>query len=359
MTLRSPVEEVPIGPIPRLVVRGSREEGFRALGAHAAAWIRAVTRAIPDLPHLRSRLTRRSTRAQFDAVAEASRAQYSEPWADLEALADAADADFEELLLLNLRGDLGAPGGAGCSDLAWRHGDRSFIAHNEDEYPVLREHCRLLILKLDGEPSVITWWTPGFLPANTWAITSHGLVYTIDHLNVVDPKRAPGRLFVARAMQRAATVDEAAEFLHEHPSAGGFTYTLGQLGSGSVTVVEAAAGECAASPVDRSDQPRWHTNHVRYLRAGLDAPLPESRRRGDILGRLAQRAIADSDWFASVLRTPLPEGVQRDGHDGDALATHSTIVIELTSGAVTLMTTDGSATTSAEDLLSAPQRTRV
>jgi hypothetical protein len=39
---------------------------------------------------------------------------------------------FDDLVLLNLRGDLGlVDGGIGCSDLGWR-GERSVVAHNED-----------------------------------------------------------------------------------------------------------------------------------------------------------------------------------------------------------------------------------
>ena len=41
---------------------------------------------------------------------------------------------FDDLALLNLRGDLGlVDGGIGCSDLAWRR-ERSVIAHNEDGF---------------------------------------------------------------------------------------------------------------------------------------------------------------------------------------------------------------------------------
>ena len=43
---------------------------------------------------------------------------------------------FDDLALLNLRGDLGlVDGGIGCSDLAWRR-ERSVIAHNEDGFAV-------------------------------------------------------------------------------------------------------------------------------------------------------------------------------------------------------------------------------
>jgi hypothetical protein len=350
------VDEARLGGVPWLTVRGSRTDAFRALGAHAAQEIRAVLDEIPDLPRLRSRIATPAVAAQLEAVAAASRADHPLAWADLQSLAEGARVDFSDILLLNLRGDLGTPGGAGCSDLAWSDGERAFIAHNEDDYPVLREHGRLLTLVVEDEPAIVSWWTPGFLPANTWAVTASGLVYTIDHLNVVRPARAPGRHFVARGMQRAVTVHEALRWLQRRPSAGGFTYTVGHIGTADITVAEAAAGECATAVVDASVQPRWHTNHIRYLRDGVDAPLPESRRRGEILGRACCPATPDAGWFAGVLRAPLPHGVHRDATGGDVLATHCTVVIDLELGALSLATARGSTTATADELLTTRPR---
>jgi hypothetical protein len=349
------VEEAPLGRIPWLIVHGPRAEAFHALGAHAADEIRSVVAEIPDLPRLRSRLATEAAAAQLHAVSEASRTGHPHAWSDLEALAAGANVDFSDLLLLNLRGDLGTPGGGGCSDLAWTNGDQAFIAHNEDDYPVLADHCRLLTLDVEGETAVVSWWTPGFLPANTWALTEAGLIYTIDHLNVVRPGRAAGRHFVAREMQRSKTVEDAVDWLRSRPSAGGFTYTLGRIGTADITVAETAAGKCSTVDVVPKAKPRWHTNHVRYLPAGVDAPLSESRARGDILARATCPATPDPDWFTTVLTTPPPRGVHRDAVDGDPLATNCTVVVDLSSGALRLTTPHDSVTTSASELLTRPK----
>jgi Acyl-coenzyme A:6-aminopenicillanic acid acyl-transferase len=108
--------------------------------------------------------------------------------------------------------------GAGCSDLAWRR-QRSFLAK------------------------------PGFLPATTFTVTSSGLVWAIDHIQAASPGPGAGRHFTARGLQLAASsVDQAISYLRQHPSAGGFTYTIGDL-AGRIVTVESSAGQ------HRADQP--------------------------------------------------------------------------------------------------------
>ena len=75
---------------------------------------------------------------------------FPEVWAELAAFAAGAAVPFEDLALLNVRGDLGpVAGGIGCSDLAWRR-ERSVIGHNEDGAPENVGQCALLTLALDG-----------------------------------------------------------------------------------------------------------------------------------------------------------------------------------------------------------------
>src|SRR5690606_10743349 len=91
-------------------------------------------------------------------------------------------------------------------------------------------------------------------------------VWGVDHLPVSVPATAPGRHFVARALQRVSSIDEAVCFLREHPSAGGFAFTIGELHTGRVVSLEAAAGQVAGVEASAHEQPFvWHTNHLRYL----------------------------------------------------------------------------------------------
>jgi hypothetical protein len=353
--VRVEIAEQRLGGVPWLIVRGPRREAFVALGAHTAVDVKAVLDELPDLASLRGA----ELADRFAAVRDASREHHPAAWSDLEALAEGANVDFDDLLLLNLRGDLGVRAGAGCSDLAWTDGSAAFMAHNEDDYPVLGPRYRVLTLLLEDEPAVTAWWAPGFLPANTWAATGRGLVYTIDHLNIVSPDEGPGRHFVAREMQRARDVDEAIEWLRSHPSAGGFTYTLGRVGEARVVVVETGAGQCAPVEVAAGREPRWHTNHVRRLPPELDAPKGESLARGRVLARLATAVEPDQDWFLSVLGSPPPRGVHRNATDGDDLATHCTIVADLVAGDLTFAGPDGQTVTTSFAALTAPTQERM
>jgi hypothetical protein len=221
---------------------------------------------------------------------------------------------FGDLALLNLRGDLGlVDGGIGCSDLAWRRG-RSVIAHNEDGAPEDVGRYALLTLASGVRPPVTAFWYPGFLPANAFAVTGDGLVWTIDHLPVASPGHGAGRHFVGRGLQRSArTVEAAVDYLRSQPSAGGFAYTIGDR-AGRVVSVEAAAGCHAFVEAGPGLVPLlWHTNHGRYV-PGAEPPADgTSVARGQTLGALGIPAgDPDPSWFLRALTNPPPDGVRAD-----------------------------------------------
>jgi hypothetical protein len=244
---------------------------------------------------------------------------------------------LEDLALLNLRGDLGWTEGAmGCSDLAWRR-DRSVIAHNEDGGLSDVGRCGLLTLTGTGRPPVTAFWYPGFLPANAFALTGDGLVWTIDHLPVAAPGPGAGRHFVGRGLQRSArTIDQVVNYLRDHPSAGGFSYMIGDRG-GRIVNVEAAAGRHAVT--EAGPRPLlWHTNHGRYLPGAEPSAGGTSAARGQTLDALAVPAADPGPaWFLDILTTPPPDGVRSDpGPDGQGLTTVCTLVADLTAGQATI-----------------------
>lgn len=322
------VREHRIGDVRWTIVSGPREAAFHALGSYAADDIRTVLAGLPSWP-----VTARARRSPvlFRAIESASQVAHPEAYAELTALAAGAGVPFDDLLLANLRGDLGAGDGTGCTDLAWAP---SLLGHNEDGAPVFDGIGRLLTLLIDGEPGVCVWWYPGFLPANTFTLTTNGLVWGIDSVNVVTPSLGAGRHFVARAAQRAASLAEAVSVVRAHASAGGFAYTMGQLGSPGVTVVEKAGHETAVTSVDSGYA--WHTNHFRRLSPSLDAPSEESLARAEVCAHLTPSS-PDAKWLVSALTG----GVYRDASDGDELMTLSTVVTDLASGMVTLVPRGG------------------
>ena len=159
-----------------IVLRGPDREAFRALGEHMRDEMAALTRTWGLLAKLRGHVAGRPGRDRLASVRQASALGFPEAWAELAAFAEGCAVAFEDLALMNFRGDLGpVAGGIGCSDLAWRR-ERSLIGHNEDGAPENVGQCALLTMALDGLPTVTAFWYPGFLPANAFTVTADGLV---------------------------------------------------------------------------------------------------------------------------------------------------------------------------------------
>jgi hypothetical protein len=329
------LDEHRLGGLRWIVLRGPDREAFRALGEHKREEMAALAETWGLVGKLRQHVSGPPGRERLASVRQASERYFPEAWAELAAFAEGSAVPFDDLSLMNFRGDLGlVTGGIGCSDLAWRR-ERSLIGHNEDGAPENVGQCVLLTLALEGLPTVTAFWYPGFLPANAFTVTADGLVWTIDHLPVASPGDGAARHFVGRGLQRSArTLDEAVDYLKTHPSAGGFAYTIGDE-TGQIVNVEAMAGRHAAvEPGAESGPLLWHTNHGRYLPGAEPAPEGTSVARGQTLGALA---VPEQDpgpaWFLRVLADdPLPVGVRRDHEGGDQAITLCTFIADLTAG---------------------------
>lgn len=148
------LDEHRLGGLRWIVLRGPDREAFRALGEHTHDEIAALTATWPLLGRLREHVSSPPGSDRLATVRQASSLGFPEVWAELAAFARGAAVPFEDLTLLNFRGDIGqVAGGIGCSDLAWRR-ERSVIAHNEDGAPENVGQCALLTLALDGLPTV-------------------------------------------------------------------------------------------------------------------------------------------------------------------------------------------------------------
>jgi hypothetical protein len=330
------VTERTLAGIPWLLVRGERLASFRALGAHASRDIQAAVEHMPALTRRRARLDTPAAARHFAAVSDASREGNPVEWAELEALAAGAGAEFDDLLLLNLRGDLGTGDGTGCTDLAFSRSGRGLIGHNEDGSKTLEGRCYFLTLLIDGDVPVTVWWYPGFIPANTFTLTGHGLAWGIDNINVRNPRTAPGRHFIARAIQQETSMGAVASRLAQIPSAGGFAYTIGQLGSTSVCVLEIAEGKSYTAELEPDESLYWHTNHLTHLTDAADSPSTNSKNRAEFLQRLALPDDVDARWLLQILsEPPINQQVVRtpEGHEG---VTHCSFVVDLRDQQITV-----------------------
>lgn len=361
---RVSLTERELGGLPWIRIEGPAADAFAALGEHARPGIGQVLGDWDGLATLRQHAAGPG-REWLAAAAAASQAHCPGPWSELAAMAAGAGAPLDDLLLLNCRGDMGdvppdgqpANDGAGCSDLAWRR-QRSFIAHNEDDAAFFGGRCALLTLALDGQPVVTAFWKPGFLPSNTIAVTQSGLVWSIDHLTVPVPAAGrPGRHFVARGLAAAAsTVGQALDYLRAHPTAGGFSYTIGDQ-SGRVVIAESAAGQFAwrevggdrldgagkAGGADGADGAEgalsWHTNHGRFVTGAEGRSPGTSRTRGEVLEKLTEPADEPgAAWFTDILAgAGPPVGVRAEPDPGTTTATLCTFVADLSGADLIIM----------------------
>src|SRR5260221_2438730 len=325
------LEEQRLGALRWIVLGGPGVEAFGALGRHMRTEIRAVLSEWDYLARLRKHVAGPPGRERLAAVSRATEAGFPEVWAELAALADGAGVPLSDLALLNFRGDLGVIGdGGGCSDLAWRRRE-AFIAHNEDDSAFFDGRSAMLTLALEGRQAVSAFWKPGFLPSTTFTVTGTGLVWTIDHLPAAAPGPHPGRHFVARGLQQSAgTLDRAIDYLRDHPSAGGYAYTIGDR-SGRIVIVQALAGQHASREVGPRGPLAWHTNHGRYLDGAEADPHSTSLARGQVLQALDVPAQEpDAAWFARILAGAPPAGVRADPSPGRPGMTLCTFVANLT-----------------------------
>jgi len=342
------LDEHRLGGLRWIVLRGSDREAFGALGEHMRAELAEVTRTWPLLPRLREHAARPPGGDLLMRVQRASASGFPEVWAELAAFAEGAATPLADLVLLNVRGDLGpVAGGIGCSDLAWRR-QRSVIGHNEDGVPANIGQCALLTLLLDGLPAVTAFWYPGFVPSNAFTVTGDGLAWSIDHLPVAAPGDGAARHIVARGLQRSArTLDGAVGYLRDHPCAGGFAYTIGEQ-AGRIVSVETVAGKFAMAEAGAGSGPLlWHTNHGRYLPGAGPSADGTSAARGQVLGALEPPATEPGpDWFLRVLAgASWPDGVRCDPAPDDEATTLCTFVADLTAGTAVLAARDAAPVT--------------
>lgn len=182
MTVR--LTEQRLGQLRWLVAEGPARDAFTALGECLRAEVRDIVAGWSDLARLRGQVAQPPGSERLRVVAGATRTRFPGGWDELAALADGAGVPASDLLLMNLRGDLGVleddQDGIGCSDISWRR-QRSLIAHNEDESSYFEGRCLLLTLLLDGEQPVTAYCKPGFLPSTAFTVTGSGLAWHTNH----------------------------------------------------------------------------------------------------------------------------------------------------------------------------------
>ncbi len=178
---------------------------------------------------------------------------------ELQGLADGCHQDYKDILLWNCRGDLLPTGAEGCTSIAVKKADRVIVAHNEDGDPNLRGHCFLLNATLDSNIRLFSFAYPCSIPGHTLCANSHGLVYTVNNIRLVEQGTGLPRMVISRALLETKNCDEFVALLKNHQRSGGFHYTVADTTSKQLLSVEAPFQSVSAQRVEFKCV---HANHL-------------------------------------------------------------------------------------------------
>lgn len=317
MTTDLEIARTSLGPLSWLELRGSRREVFFHIGQEYGD----VIREFLAQPSERERVARHEASPLLQRVLATTRRLLPEPVMELETMADGAGIPAEELLALNLRGDVGYARD-GCSELAVMSRSGPLLAHNEDGPPIHEGDCVFLTLQVDDELPFTTYWYPGMLVGMTFWLNGAGIVCGVDHVPVADPGTGVGRQFLARRLTGATSLSELVGRAGELSASGGYAYMVGDADQGRLLNIEMGpSGVSTTEVLSRLA----HTNHFLSLtdRQLLDA---QSVPRLEVLGALPPVDTAEQ---ALGLFSDSSGGVWRDGEGGDPLVTLCTVVFDL------------------------------
>ena len=311
------ISRTSLGPLSWVKLGGPRKQVFLNLGEMFGEVITAFLAGASE----RKRVAHMQKSPHLKTVLDATRRLFPGPISELEAMAEGAEVPSNELLWLNIRGDLGYESD-GCSDLGLRSQTRLLLVHNEDADPAHEGDCPLLTLHIDGDLPLTTFWYPGMLPAMTFWLNSSGIACGIDHIPVASPGAGVGRQFLARHLAAATSPGELVDWAGQVPMAGGYTYMVGSAEERQLLTVE--VGPSGISPTEVA-QRYAHTNHFLDL-TDHQVIDEQSLPRLETLNSLDEPTTRDQALRAF---SDPAMGIWRDATGGDPLLTLCSVVFDL------------------------------
>ncbi|MFQ6101689.1 MAG: C45 family autoproteolytic acyltransferase/hydrolase [Anaerolineae bacterium] len=218
--------------------------------------------------------------ARYRELLEVNRARYPDYIAELEGLAQGVQRPFEDLFLVNMRGEysgyLYGLGRRGCSDCAVVTDEVALMGHNEDGSPVFRGNLYLVHVKVEDKPAFTALSYPGFLCGNAFGFNAEGVCFSVDSVGPRDVRVGVGRHFIAHSLLEARSLEDAIERVIVPGRASGFSYTIGSISERRVVLVEVAPG---AHHVREVRGAYFHTNHYLELTDVDQVVGPSSQAR--------------------------------------------------------------------------------
>lgn len=213
--------------------------------------------------------------ARYQQLLELHQIRYPDYFAELEGIARGSGRPFEDLFLVNLRGEYRGYL-RGCSDCALVSDDVALIGHNEDGAATFRGNLYLVHARVEGKPAFTALSYPGFLCGNAFGFNAEGICFSVDSVQPRDVGVGVSRQFIARSLLEARSLDDAIQRGTVSECASGVSYTIGSIPERRVVLVEVAPESHYVREIRGA---YFHTNHYREL-ADVDQIIhPSSRAR--------------------------------------------------------------------------------
>lgn len=218
--------------------------------------------------------------------------------AELEGIAQGAERSFEEVFLVNLRGEYGGllaldcpedntQGSVhqSCTDCLVLTADAALTGHNEDGTPAALGTMLLVRAQIGKRSAFTALCYPGFLPGNAFGFNASGVLHTMDAVSPRKARVGVGRHFIARSLLDAHSLGDAIKRVAVPGRAAGATYNIGSLSERSLVSVEVAPDHHHVHKVQGC---YVHTNHYRNLTGVTQGIGPSSQTRLDRAQALCQ-----------------------------------------------------------------------
>lgn len=218
---------------------------------------------------------------------------------ELQGMADGSGQSFNDLFFLNaLEEALDLKPPAACTAIAISSPEGVWLGHNEDWYAADTGSVIVIYARPENKPAFISVTAAPFLAAV--GMNEAGLAQGVNSLSSSDCRTGIPRMFAARAVLEASSIDEALTMAAPENRAGGYNHLLAQA-DGKIGNFETSA---AAGHYMPADNLTYHTNH--YLSPQLkslekevsESSLARYRRLGD----LEMSMLSNPDRFGVLVK---------------------------------------------------------
>lgn len=266
---------------------GSHHEVGLAIGSHFAD---AIHRFFDSYERLQQQLLpfyhTPTGKNYYQSFLALHRKRFPAYMSELEGIAEGAKRSFEEVFLVNLRGEFAGlmPQDSrtadtpvqGCTDCLVFNAESALIGHNEDGSPASWGRLYVVTVNPDDGPTFSALSYPGFLPGNACGFNQAGILHSVNNVAPRPIKVGLSRHFLARTLLDARSLDEAVRNVTESDRASGFNYNIGSLSERRVISVEVAPERHHVHEVQGY---YTHTNHYFELNEQQQDITPSSRKR--------------------------------------------------------------------------------